>query len=455
MTGHGLSRTTEHVLALAPDAASRKAGDRLSGPGQWAETGTADDAVWGRCTGSGGKEYRTVVDLCGPGYRCSCPSRKFPCKHALGLLLLWAGEPGVPGAPEPPSWAAQWLTNRRRRTKGAAPSEASKISERGRTPADPEAARRRGQRRLQRIAAGAGELESRLADLLRDGLAGADRSGYALWDETAARMVDAQAPGLAARVRELGSVPASGPGWPARLLAECALLHLLDRAILTLDNLPEPLAATVRTRAGITVDTAELLAAPDALVRDRWLVLGRQDSEEGRLTVRRFWLHGQQTRRPALLLVFSAVGGDPELALPVGSAFEADLAYYPAARPLRAALGERRSTPQPAGEPTGTGVADALAEYGTAVCDDPWLDSVPVVLSGAVVLPGNGTETGWQLAEASGDAALPISPATGRSSLWRLAAISGGGPLTVFGECGHQGFSPHTAWDEAGTAVPL
>ncbi|MGO4430846.1 SWIM zinc finger family protein, partial [Streptomyces sp. MCAF7] len=132
---------------------------------------------------------------------------------------------------------------------------------------DPEAARRRAERRTRRIAAGATELEQRLADLLREGLAGADHAGYATWDETAARMVDAQAPGLEARVRELGAIPSSGPGWPARLLEECALLHLLNQGFLRLDRLPEALATTTRSRVGLTTTTAELLAS-DTAVRD-------------------------------------------------------------------------------------------------------------------------------------------------------------------------------------------
>ncbi len=54
-------------------------------------------------------------------------------------------------------------------------------------------------------------LEQRLADLSRGGLTGTEQAGYGLWEETAARMVDAQASGLASRVRELGS------GWPERV----------------------------------------------------------------------------------------------------------------------------------------------------------------------------------------------------------------------------------------------
>ena len=110
-------------------------------------------------------------------------------------------------------------------------------------------------------------------------------------------MVDAQAPGLAARIRELGTLPGSGEGWPERLLSECALLHLLARAYLRLDALPAPLAETVRARVGLTVEAAELLADEGSLICDEWLVLAQQDTEEGRLTARRIWLHGRATGR--------------------------------------------------------------------------------------------------------------------------------------------------------------
>lgn len=187
-------------------------------------------------------------------YKCSCPSRKFPCKHALGLLLLWAAE-GVSavrtvadvGDGQAPDWAEEWLGGRRKRSE----ERKEKAKDEAAGPADPEAARRRAERRAARITGGARELEQRLTDLLRGGLAAVEQSGYGLWEETAARMVDAQAPGLAARVRELGSIPGSGAGWPVRLLEESALLHLLDLGWLGIDRLPAPLATTVRTRVGL------------------------------------------------------------------------------------------------------------------------------------------------------------------------------------------------------------
>jgi SWIM zinc finger len=432
--------TAEQVLALAPDPASRKAGSKLSAPGPWSGTGTTalpDDrgtAVWGLCRGSGSKPYQTVVDITAPAYKCSCPSRKFPCKHAIGLLLLWSSGSGAVGAAEEvPGWVQEWADGRRARAEQrAAPPN----------PANEAAARRRAERRAQRVAEGATDLEQRLADQLRTGLAGAEQTGYRVWDEVAARMVDAQAPGLAGRVRELASIPSSGDGWPSRLLEEYGLLHLLSKGYLGRERLPEPLAATVRTRVGFTHDAADLLRGPT--VSDLWHVLGQEDSTDDRLTTRKVWLRGVRTGRPALVLSFGAAGRAPELMLPTGLAVEADLAYHPAARPLRAVLGERRGEPAPAAAPAGVAVGAALDLYGEALRDDPWLDAWPVVLEGVVPIPGPG---GWQLADATGREALPVDPrGAGRTGLWRLAAVSGGAPVTVFGECGHRGFTPRTVW---------
>ena len=448
--------TPEHVLSLAPDAPSRKAATKLSAPAPWSglgcDTASASAAVWGECQGSGSTPYRTVVDLTGPAYQCSCPSRKFPCKHALALLLRWSA--GAGAAAEAPGWAAGWLSGRRERDERKAAQAADPAA------AEPDeasllAAERRRERRAARVTAGAAELRSRLADQLRGGLADAPVQGYAGWNGVAARMVDAQAPGLAARARELGAVPSSGPGWPSRLLEEYGLCHLLATGYQRVGSLPEPLAATVRARVGFTVDAAEVLRGPH--LRDRWLVLGARDSTDDRVTTRRIWLRGGTSGRDALLLSFGRPGVGPELALPTGLLLDAELAFHPGARPLRAVLGPRFGTPFPPppaeAEPDGLSLDAALDAYGRALGDDPWLESWPVVLRQVVPVP---TALGWELVDRSGPspAAIPVDRrATPDAALWRLTAVSGGRPLTLFGECGHRGFSPVTAWYPDGTQI--
>src|SRR5688572_31055250 len=105
--------TVDQILALAPDPQSAKTGSSLATLRKWDRLGRNSQALWGECQGSGAKPYQTVIDLNEPAFKCSCPSRKFPCKHALGLFLLIATQPttGKKGVTAP-AWAAEWLAKR-------------------------------------------------------------------------------------------------------------------------------------------------------------------------------------------------------------------------------------------------------------------------------------------------------------------------------------------------------
>jgi hypothetical protein len=69
------------IEALAPDQAALDAARKLLKPATW-PTLACDEAglVWGEAQGSGATPYRVVVSEVDAGYKCTCPSRKFPCK---------------------------------------------------------------------------------------------------------------------------------------------------------------------------------------------------------------------------------------------------------------------------------------------------------------------------------------------------------------------------------------
>jgi hypothetical protein len=449
----GWDRT--RVLALAPDAPSQRTATSLASGRAWTQTGAADGrALWGECRGSSAVPYRTVVDLSGPAYRCSCPSRKLPCKHVLALMLLRA-DGAVADAPgDPPEWAATWLAGRAARlARATQPGDPAE-------PKDPKAALRRAEQREARVASGAAELDQWLRDQVRQGLAASQKSGYGHLDDIAARMVDAQASGLAERLRALAAMPYSGAGWDGRMLEEYALLRLLTVAYRGQQDLPGPLRDSVRARMGFTIRQADLQASGQP-VRDRWLVLARRDTEAERIRTRRTWLRGVQDGRFALVLSFAPSGVSLDDSLPVGHQIEASLVFYPAAVPLRAVALEGRDAdaagPPTGGSPTGgspTGgppeagtVAGMLSGYAAALGQDPWLDSWPAVLTAT---PARSPVP--SLADADGPA-IPLHPGAG--DCWPLFALSGGFPLTLAGEWTPRGLWPLTAWDEAGTAVPL
>ncbi len=136
----------DQVLALAPDASSAKAATGLLADGKWDTLGADARALWGECKGSGAKPYQVQVELGALASRCSCPSRKFPCKHGLALMLMYAqGNPRFASASAPPDWVTQWLVSRQERSakKEAAAASPSRSNPRRRFMARPSSPRGR------------------------------------------------------------------------------------------------------------------------------------------------------------------------------------------------------------------------------------------------------------------------------------------------------------------------
>jgi hypothetical protein len=431
--------TAAQVNSLAPDAASQKAGAKLGVPGPWSNIGFQESGrlLWGDCKGSGSKPYQVTVSVAesDTAYQCTCPSRKFPCKHGLGLLLLWAAG-SVPDAAEPPERVEAWSSARLARAEKSAARSEEKAAK---AAADPEAAAKRSAQRHERIGHGLADLDRWLSDQVAAGLSAADGLGYAAVDPVAKRLVDAQAPGVANRVRALTSVrSAGGDAWPDLMLAEFARLHLLCEAWTRLDELPEPMQGTVKRRVGIALDT-DAVRRDGEHVADLWHVLGSRDKQADKLTERRIWLRGARSGRMAVLLAFGAMQAAPALALPVGARYEAEMAFHPEALPLRAQLEPAEAQPD-AGPPGGGTLRDAAEAYGAALAVDPWQEGWPVVVAEAVPALADGRGT---LTDAEGRA---VTLECEDSALWRLLAVSGGHPVTVFGEYTDTGLEPVTVW---------
>lgn len=83
--------TEQQILAIAPNPAAASNGKKISQKGGFVRLEKSADETFymGECTGSGRSNYITSADFINPEapvYRCSCPSRQFPCKHSLALL---------------------------------------------------------------------------------------------------------------------------------------------------------------------------------------------------------------------------------------------------------------------------------------------------------------------------------------------------------------------------------
>lgn len=416
--------TAEQIIALAPDAAAARAGQTLAVSTSWQGLAINEQHVWGLCQGSGKDPYRTQIDLTEPAFRCTCPSRKFPCKHALGLFLLLAGQAAAFAKNPPPEWVGEWLEARAKRAEARA--------EKGEP--DSAARARRAAAREARVARGLQELELWLCDLVRGGLAKAQTQPPLFWERTAARLVDAQAPGAARLVRQLSAIPSSGEGWQARLLERISRIYLLIEGYSRIGSLSAELQAEIRALIGWTQNQEELLQA-DGGIRDNWLALGLREEEEDRLRLQRVWLQGENSRRSALLLNFAA--GNQPFAVTVipGTVVDAELVFYPGAYPLRALIRARHDPIRQSDRLRGwEGIGDAWACYAAALARNPWLEHFPLVLERVIPVNRDGQ---WFVRDAAGNLLqLESRSSERRVQLTHLAllALSGGREIALFGE---------------------
>jgi hypothetical protein len=86
----GLTRSA--IEAMAPDQSALSAASALLKPAKWPMRARSGGLIWGECQGSGANPYRVAADTEDPGSKCTCPSRKFPCKHALALMWMFVEE---------------------------------------------------------------------------------------------------------------------------------------------------------------------------------------------------------------------------------------------------------------------------------------------------------------------------------------------------------------------------
>jgi hypothetical protein len=182
----------------------------------------------------------------------------------------------------------------------------------------------------------------------------------------------------------------------------------------------------LRTFVGWPLERADVIAATVPVI-DRWLVIGQISEErDGKLTERRVWLHGERTKRRALLLDHSFGGKGFERAWVNGSAVETGLAFFPGAAALRALAVSTEYQIGPGTFPT-TALPSEWQCVAQRVAACPWVPLHPMLCCDAVPMQIDG---GLYL-YAAGER-LPLS--VGEANLWSLLTLSGGHPINVMSE---------------------
>ena len=419
----------DKIEAIAPDQASLSAARKLLKPALW--SGLAADGaglVWGECQGSGATPYRVVVSEPDTGYKCTCPSRKFPCKHALGLMWLRAEGKAAFDAPPAPEWVLDWVRRRRPATdkEPVATSGDKSIALAGtEEPAevDPKAearaaaARDRTRKdREESIAAGLDDLDQWITDQLEAGLAGFPAQAAKASRVIAQRMVDAKAPGLASRLEMLPSrmYALPEPERPQMAVRELGQLHLIAQAYRGQEKLPADLREDVRRAVGWPVTREALLADEAALrVSGSWRVVGTMSEvQPDRLRRLETWfLHEETQAVPqfAVLIDFvpvaTGIGRSP---YQTGERLLATFIFYRSPVPLRALIAEILSPAQECKDPIAlpdNGLPEAFQAYHRALAAKPWLGDWPMAFRRARV-----RRNGEQLFVCAAEGEGPVLP---------------------------------------------
>jgi hypothetical protein len=419
--------SAEQIAQMAPDAASLRAGRDLANERKWLGCFFNDRALWGEVQGSAKEPYRTQIDLRSIAYSCTCPSRKFPCKHSLGLMFLFTAKPQVfKAATSEPAWVAAWLQKR-------ADQPASVEAE---APAPDKRDRDKNKREDDRMAlvqAGAAELDLMLRDLLRAGFLTIPEKGPAFFNHVVRRMIDAKAPGLANLVRNFAKMDfTQNTDWHSAALENAVKTWVLLQGFNRIDQLEAPMREHIRSLIGWNRNKKEMLDDPQLeRVQDDWLALGKiTELLDDNLMMQRIWLYGCKTGRTALLVEYAPQNMHLPVPVPPGMVTRAELVYYPSPWPERALV--RNQDGSAAVVPFISGAlpdwAAAQQQLAEVLGQSPWADGIVQHISGLSLTTDQRT---WWLKDRAG-ALVEIDPVFNENKIWKALAVSGGNAMTLF-----------------------
>ncbi len=415
--------TADQVTKMAPDASAATAAKKLASSKHWQSLGQQPGVLWGECQGSALYQVRVALDK--PTFHCSCPSRKQPCKHGLGLLLLAANTPDAIPQSEAPEWVASWLARR----AAAEQREEHKESQKESQKAPAKGSGKSAEKRQAKVDRGIEQLDLWLNDLVRNGLGKLETTSTKFWEQQAAQMVDAQAPGIATRIRRMASIPNASNDWPEKLLAQLGQLSLLTQAYRRLERLDSALQADIRQSIGWNYKEDEVIAQGKH-VTDDWLFLGQVVEEGERGRSQRTWLLGASGKRPAMLLQFAiAQSSFPQVYL-TGIRQQAELTYWPGIQPQRALITGSRGEATSIQErlPGKETIEEFCAVVAATLALQPWQERFLCTLR--AVIPTHDKASGrWSICDRN-DQALPLA----NGEYWSLLALSGGRPVDFAGE---------------------
>lgn len=282
------------------------------------------------------------------------------------------------------------------------------------------------------MSAGVEEFARWLTDLVRGGLAAARRQPWAWWDATAARLVDAQLPGLADQVRAMAGDVATRADWTEHLLVETGRWWTAVQAWRRWGSLDDDTRGDLRVFLGWGQAREDVVGR--GTTAGHWQVLGAHRSDDGRLQQQRTWLRHVETGETVQVLDFAAARQPLPVAHLVGSVLEAEVARYPGHGAPRAAFaGDPVAVGQGAPLPPGDSLGEALDRLVHTWIANPWAQRTPALVVGSLRPPTDDRPALLVDTDGRGVPLLGEEP-------WDLLARTGGRETVVFGELEAAGF---------------
>ncbi|MDA9774524.1 SWIM zinc finger domain-containing protein, partial [Saprospiraceae bacterium] len=305
---------------------------KLSNQDLWLSFGHSSRVMWGSIKGSGSKPYNVQIDVKELAYKCSCPSRQFPCKHALALMLLYSKVANAKGQEEPED-VAKWIDKRRNKS---APKPEVELTDKELDKRKDAQAKRQEDRSIL-VNAGIAELELWLKDLLRSGLLELPNKPAKFYHSMAARMIDAKASGLAGWIKALSKLDFSDQEvWLNDACEIIAKLNLIIQSWKKKDQLTPEWLASIKNLIGWSQSPKALQSDKDALaIRDYWLVIGQEREKSEEIIIQRTWLYGLREQRTMLDLTFGTPFSPLQNSFVVGKILKAEVAFFESQFPQR------------------------------------------------------------------------------------------------------------------------
>lgn len=235
------------------------------------------------------------------------------------------------------------------------------------------------EQRLFNIKAAASEIEVRLRDFLRNGLFRLVDNILDNTEQLRRRLIDNQAPGLAAMFTSLANIDFSSVYWKQQLVSSISRIFTISQAVKNIESLPADWQNEILALTGVSFPQQEV--AKSDPVSDIWLALAVRKEVFNSMTMVNTWYFGKTSRRFACNVEFVA-GNHIVTSVTPGAYYESRFHYFPGIHSMRVVSQSHVRINTSFAPQAFNGLKNALRICRRAFSDNPFMTDIPLIMSG-------------------------------------------------------------------------